>query len=915
MQNFISTCLQKILSNSANPISKAVFVVPSKRAGVFLKKELSNQCNATMFLPKIISIETFIEEVSGIKASTGLETMFAFYKVYSELIPAAQKEPFETFSKWAQLLLHDFNEIDRYRIDAKPFFKNLSDIKQIENWSPNETPTPLIQEYLGFWENAYHYYDKLQQELLQQGIGYQGLVYREASSQIEHYIQSNTADHYFLGFNALNASEELIFQELIQQQRATVFWDIDQVFMASNTNNASHFLRQYKKEWKTDVQSEFSIVSSNFSDPKNIDLIGIPKNIGQVKKVGEILSHLSALELKETAVVLGDESLLIPLLNSLPKNITDINITMGMALKDIPLTAFFESIFQLYVKKTGSTFYYKKILNLLHNNYTKILFGTTVVDRIIADIQKNNSIHISLALLEKITPLPPLLKDLLLLSSLDVLQNVSVFKQVILTLKNHFSKHENDLLEQEYLFRFNEVFNNLSQLQQKHKSIESITAFYQIYKELLSTQTLDFRGEPVQGLQIMGMLESRVLDFKRVIITSVNEGILPAGKSQNSFIPFDLKKDFKLPTFFDKDAVYAYHFFRLLQRATDVHLIYNTEAGSLNSGEKSRFLLQLEAFKIKNHNISHQRSAPTILPTSTVLQAVEKDEQVMLRLSEIAKAGFSPSALTNYIRNPLEFYHQRILKLYDDDEVEETVAANTIGTIVHETLKAFYKPLENQILTVEMIKKMQQDTEKEVFVQFEKEFKKGDISKGKNHISVHIVKRYISNFLKTEIRLIENSNEVIIRKIESKLTKKLDIPALDFPVYIKGEVDRVDEVDGVLRIIDYKTGKVERSKVEIVDWNAITTDYDSYKNPFQILCYAYMLTDLFTTVSSVETGIISFKNLKSGFLKFAKKDKTGNGAIKDTQVTQETLEYFTAELCALIVEICNINIPFTEKEV
>ena len=894
MQSFIAKCLEKIGADSST-ISKSVFVLPSKRAGVFLKKELSNYYQSTFFLPKIISIEEFIEDVSGLTTSSNLETLFTFYNVYISIIPEEQKESFESFSKWGQILLHDFNEIDRYGIDAKQFFSNLSNIKQIENWSPSEEPTTLIKNYLDFWNNSYVYYDKLQSELLQNRVGYQGLVYREASVQIEHYIQNNQSHHYFLGFNALNASEENIFQELLKQDKATVLFDTDKLFFNSNTNSAGHFLRKYNKDWSYYDKTNFSIVSDEFSSKKNIDIIALPKNIGQVKKVGELLSKLSTDELKDTAVVLGDESLLIPLLNSLPKNVIDINITMGMSLKDVPLVSFFDSIFQLYYRQSGDRFYYKKLLTFLNNNYTRLLLNTEEVDKLIAHIQHYNIISITKKEILDVLPDNLFLKQILSLSKKTTVDCVVVFKAVILELKQQVNDPESN--------------------QEKYKSIKSIEEFYQIYKEVLSTDTLDFKGEPVKGLQIMGMLESRVLDFKRVILTSVNEGVLPSGKSHNSFIPFDLKIAFKLPTYYEKDAVYAYHFFRLIQRSENISLIYNTEPDGMNAGERSRFLLQLESLVSENHTVTHYTSSPKIPSATNELQVIQKDEKVLDRLKEIAAKGFSPSALTQYVRNPIDFYQQKVLRIYEEDEVEETVAANTLGTIVHNTLENFYEPLEGQILTKEAIQLMQQNIDAEVSKQFHLEFKKGDISKGKNLIIYNIAKRYVANFLKQELKLIAESNEVIIRHIESDLRTQINVPGLEFPIHIAGKVDRIDEVDGTIRIIDYKTGKVDQGKVEIVDWEDITTDYTKYSKPFQILMYAYMIQSEKKFSKPIEAGIISFKNLSAGFLKFSKKDKAGRGATKDSIITQETFDDYLNELNHLILEICNTNIPFTEKEV
>ncbi len=913
MQSFITKCLQKINKNSTS-ISRDVFVLPSKRAGVFLKKELANYYKTNFFLPKIISIEEFIEDVSGITTSSNLETLFTFYNVYNSIVSEKNRESFDTFSKWAQILLHDFNEIDRYGIDAESFFGNLSDIKQMESWSPSEKPTSIIKNYLDFWGNSYHLYNSLKKELLITGSAYQGLVYRQASEKIHNYIETNDSHHHFLGFNALNASEEIIFQAFLTSNKASVFFDIDSIFFKSNTNSVSHFLRKYNSNWGYFKKNDFSILSDEFSSPKKIDVISLPKNIGQVKKVGELLSTLTAEELKETAVVLGDENLLLPLLNSLPNNVTDINITMGLPLNQVPLSSFFDSVFQLYLKSSGTKFYYKKLLTFLNNNYSKLILGSDNVNKLIKYIKHHNVISISPEDLRSQFLMSDSLNAILSLHKKSISSFLNLFKKIIFELKGKLDVDDN-LLDLEYLYRFNEVFNELDALQLKYNSITTVNEFYQIYKEVLSSDTLDFKGEPVKGLQIMGMLESRVLDFKRVILTSVNEGILPSGKSNNSFIPFDLKVAYKLPTYYDKDAVYAYHFFRLLQRAENISLIYNTEPSGLNAGEKSRFLLQLDTLLQENHAIEYATSSPKIPSTTNKLQVLHKDEGVLVRLKEVANKGFSPSSLTQYIRNPIDFYQQKVLRIYDDEEVEETVAANTLGTIVHNTLENFYKPLEGKFLTKEAISEMKGKIDTEISNQFQLEFKKGDISKGKNLIIFHVAKRYVLNFLNQELKLLSNSKEVIIHFIESDLKTEVNVPNIEFPVFIAGKVDRIDEVDGTIRIIDYKTGKVNQSNVEIVEWDAITTDFKKYSKPFQILMYAYMIQNSKKIEKPIEAGIISFKNLNAGFLKFSKKDKSVRGAKKDSIITQDTFDDFLIELYKLITEIVNINIPFIEKEV
>ena len=412
----------------------------------------------------------------------------------------------------------------------------------------------------------------------------------------------------------------------------------------------------------------------------------------------------------------------------------------------------------------------------------------------------------------------------------------------------------------------------------------------------------------------MGMLESRVLDFETVIISSVNEGILPAGKSNNSFIPFDVKIENGLPTYKEKDAVYTYHFYRLLQRAKNIYIIYNTEADVLNGGEKSRFITQLEIEKL--HPIQKYIVAPKVPSLQTTLKTIKKSEAVLIRLKSLAEKGFSPSSLTNYMRNPIEFYNEKVLGIKSYEEVEETVAANTLGTVIHETLEEFYKPVINDVLTQKHLDFMKKSIGHTVKKHFNSYYKEGDMTTGKNLIIFEIAKRYVHNFLNKEIETVKAGNIIKIVALEKEIKIPIQIPKLDFPVYLKGKVDRIDNYNGITRIIDYKTGKVEQSKVEIVEWDDITTDYDKYSKSFQILAYAYMLHETQPFSGDVEAGIISFKNLQGNyFLKFAKKDKSGKGASKECNISKEIMEAFDVQLKGLILEICDPEIDFVEKEI
>ncbi len=909
------------LKKKSEDFSKFTFILPSKRAGVFLKHCIAQELQKTLFVPKIISIETFVETLSGLNYATNTDLLFQFYNIYVSNTPKELVEPFDTFSKWAQMLLQDFNEIDRYLVPPNHVFDYLNAIKKIEHqhWSLDEHQTDYIKNYLSFWERLKVYYHKLNDELIAQKKGYQGLVYREAIDNIEQFSSVKTDEHFvFVGFNALNKAEEVIIQELLQNHIASIYWDTDIKFVNDPIHDAGLFIRSHKTQWKYFNKAPFNWLHDHYSSDKTINCIGVSKHIGQVKYIGELLSKLKGehQSLNRTAIVLGDENLLLPLLNSLPENIGPINITMGLPLHAVPMSNLFERLFSIHASNRN-TLHYKDVISILSNQFIKPLFNDSsgnLSDDIIYKIQHNNILYISANRLKELSGSKSDHMDLLF-SSWNNNPDIALQKcfKLILAIKSSIDNDKKkNKLALEYLYRFNVIFNELIRLNNDFEYINSITTLFGLYKELLKSETLDFQGEPLNGLQIMGMLESRVLDFERVIITSVNEGILPAGKSNSSFIPFDVKLENKMPTYKEKDAVYTYHFYRLLQRAKYIDIIYNTEPDALNGGEKSRFITQLEIDK--THHINHYVVAPKIVTQDSVPVEVIKTEAVLNQLKKLAQKGLSPSSLTNYIRNPIDFYYEKVLGLEQHEEVEENVAFNTLGTIIHNTLEDFYKPLEGEILTTGHLDHMKTQIASTVLKHFEAEYREGDISQGKNLIIFEIAKHYILQFLDLEKHELAQGNEIKIIAIETENKTSITIDGIEFPIVLKGKVDRVDCHKGITRVIDYKSGRVEQGKVEIVNWEDLTTDYDKFSKSFQILMYAYMMHKEHKIELPIEAGIISFKKLNSGLLRFGIKDSERSKS-KDNTITTDTLLAFEKELKKLILEIYNPNLSFVEKDV
>ena len=911
MQSFISETLDAILKTTKS-FEDVVFVLPSQRAKVFLKQTLKDKISVG-FLPETLNIEQFVQQVSGIEKADSIQLLFHFYTIYKELEP--KPDSFDTFASWAFTVLQDFNEIDQHLVNTKEIFLYIRDIERLKKWSVagTFTETAFMKDHYSFLEKLNEFYPPLYQFLLEKKIGYQGLMYREACNNIDVYIQKNEhKKFFFIGFNALNKAEELLFQKVLAHGNSDIYWDLDETFFNSN-HQAGTFIRKYKKTWKYYDRNPLKTLSNSFSGPKNIQVIGASKNTTQIKYAGEILEKFT--DFKNTALILADETLLPITLNSLPKNINAINITMGYPLKDIPTTSLLFSIFQLFVsqeklqKTLVNEFYHKDVVRFLKHQsvYTLLTKGNSLlVDNFTEEIGRENLIFIRKNQIESILQEVDPVVQSTMSAVFNPYTTIQEFLERILSLIELLKENVTDL-EKEYLFRFHTAFTQLKTLQSTYAYFTDLKTLSLFFKQLITSETLSFQGEPLRGLQLMGMLETRVLDFENIILTSTNEGVLPASSQQNTFIPFDVKIEFGLPTYREKDAIFSYHFFRLLQRAKNVFILYNTEHDVFGSGEKSRFVTQLEMMR---EDIVQKNIAPKVLPSRTALKIVGKTEATLERLQELAEKGISPSALTNYLHNPVSFYKQKILKIKEFDDVEETVAFNTLGTVVHEVLDELYTPFIGAFLSVEIVAEMEKEAKDLVVKHFKIHFKNGDLSTGKNRLIFEVANRFVSNFLaKEKLLLTDKNNKLKIIATEENLSAEIAVTGINFPIKLHGQVDRVDELNGVLRIIDYKTGMVTGTNLRVPEFENLRDE--KHLKAIQVLLYAYLYTQSknYDFSKPLEAGIFSFKNLNSGFLPI---DFALPRRKAETAITQEKLEAFIAELKVYITEIYNPKIDFIE---
>ena len=907
METFLSETIRK-LAEGPHPLSDYTIVLPSKRAGGFLNQVLIAQTDAPYFAPTIYSIEDFISQVSGVDIMSTTQVLLEGYKVYNQLSPTT----FTDYLQWAEPLLNDFHEIDRNLVSPEMFFGYLSQVKALERWELKEA-TPLIKDYLKFWEGLLPFYLNFSAHLLKQGAAYQGLVYRQAAEDLSHYLNVNAQrPHVFIGFNALNPAEELIIQEMLAQGNSRVFWDLDGVFAQDKDHSVSQFIRGYLDRWpyykalKTASPLSPNIdFSDHYKNPKDISLIESDSDQGQIQAMTAVLKELPLDQVNKTAIVLADESLLVPVLYAIPESIKDINITMGYPLKAYPGVWFVQALLQWH--KTANN-------RIHHNHLSKILthpFGQLLLpswQNMSRWIQKNHKLFIGIDDLKALASTSEIkIIDLMFSSGSD---DQNILRNLMLLLDGLNDQSQLNAVDRIGMRKILDLLQQLDGLARSYGFLESISALTTLFDHLLASESLDFEGDAYKGLQVMGMLETRVLDFEHIIMLSVNEGVLPQGKSSASFITYDMKKEFGLPLHTDKDAIYGYHFFRLLQRAKSVQFIYKNSQKGLSVGEPSRFLRLLELTAPKTHRIDKKTALQQVNINTAPEAYYEKTKEVQSRLNEIVAKGLSPSSLAQYIRDPEEFYFKRILRLPEEQLMEDNIAANILGSVVHDAIKEMYEPLAGKPLVLSQLKALKPMVDQVVMKHFDDKYNLGALSHGKNLIVTEVVKRYCQQLIDWDCAALERGEIIELLEVETEHELFLNLPGIESPVKLRGVVDRLDRADGVLRVIDYKTGNVQPGDLNIDDWAALTAS-EKKEKAFQLLTYAYMhfkTDDGFKPiVGEAIVGIISFKNFGQGLMTYAFKP---NRNTRVEAINHEVLQAYEHELFNLIHELLNPEVPF-----
>jgi hypothetical protein len=660
--------------------------------------------------------------------------------------------------------------------------------------------------------------------------------------------------------------------------KGEVYWDIDQSFINNKNHGAAHFIKNYKNSWDHYIKNPFNWVSDDFKGLKTINIIEATKSIGQAKEIGEALFLINKDKSKKAAVVLGDETLIEPVLNHLPESIRDISI--GSAIPSSMLEL--KKLLKLVLEMQSNNLKSKKA------KQTDSIVSSRIIRTALQDLNLENKNSL-LSLILKAWKSP-----------IEALNNLIGFVEKLSPNKN---LNVTDLTESKVIL---EILLEARELIKEGNNIKNITSLKEVLFTFLEEIHLPYESDKSATTQVMGLLETRALDFETVVISSANEGFLPKGKSFDSLIPFDLRKKHNLFTFNDRDKTNTYHFYRLLQRAQNIFLIYNSVNEGIKGGEKSRYIHQLEMEGLENHKIIYKSTTLNLSNNNKEINIIKSPRSLLL-LKQLAISGFSPSSLEVYLRDPEEFYYSKLLKINStNDDEEESVSARVVGLIFHESVEELYKPLVNKTITVQLLNSVSKKVNEAVKASFINNYE-ADFNTGKNLIAFEVIKNAIKRLISNELEDVKKGNTIKLLALEQRINQSIDISELNYPVKLKGIIDRVDMRNETIRIIDYKTGLVKPGDLKIKNPSTLC-DSSSQTKAMQLMCYASMYLKNNRSLKGLEAGIVSFRDLNSGLMKLT----INNPSERTSFIKTSHIDEFEKSLKKLILEMMNSEISFTK---
>ena len=940
MQTFLQQLAERVVKEHAS-LGELTFVFPNRRAVLYFRKHLSDQLKAPTFAPGIMTIEEFVGGLSPLQVPDRLELIHRLHTIYQQVMNTRQdgeeifNEPFDQFYFWGDMLLRDFDEVDKYLVNAPQLFRDLSSQKELDSGFDFLTDEQLVylkdfwgnfrgtlnenkRKFLRVWRLLPQVYNSYREHLLSLGLAYDGMLHRTVAEEL---AESNERKHkntvVFAGFNALTGAEDNIISFFVEKEEAEVHWDVDSYYVNNNSQEAGRFFRQYQEH--PILKKSFSQdIPANFSSQKNVRIMGTAQHVGQAKLMSTLLDEQikAGINPEDTLIVLPDEKLLLPVLHSVSGSVEKLNVTMGFPLASTPVFNLVEFLVELQQNYRNGNFNHRQVLSLLSHPYL-VAADPSFAYKTRKLILDKNQVSVPQEWLGE----GPLAYQAVF-KPLGQQNILTYLREVLLQLGSVESLTP---LDKEYAYHGMMLINRLGDVMGDEDAVaedttkiqkESLKSFTRLFRQLGRSQKIPFTGEPLKGLQVMGVLETRNLDFKNVFVLSLNEGALPASGNKASYIPFNIRKAYSLPTAEHQDAMYAYLFYRVLQRAENVFLFYNTEPDILGQGEMSRFLQQLlveSGWKVKPE-ILHT----PIQPRPLVPIVIKKDERVMEALTKLNEGnsrfkGISPSALNSYIDCSLQFYLKHVAKLREPNEVEDYLDARLFGNLLHDVMEKFYRKIQERKKT-NIIQSTDFDHASVTVGQLIDEafIHHYGLPVGKKvnyEGQMLVVREVIRNFVE---KVLEHDKEYTPFNIEGlergELLYYAPIAHAPGQAVLSGKIDRLDSKDGVVRILDYKTGKGD------LDFKSIESLFE--RNPkrnkaaFQTLIYTLLYKANYPSLgSTLVPGLVSRQNLFED--EFRPHFRLDNEEVEDAN---KLLPEFEQRLKVLLESIFNPETPYVQTE-
>jgi len=946
MKPFLYRIADIFYAQFANELYKHTFVFPNKRAGVFFQKYLSEIAGKPIFSPTIITIQELFVELSPYQTADRIALLTELYRCYRQIGNA--DETFDDFLYWGEMLLNDFDDVDKYLIDARQLFRNVRDLKSLED-DKSYLSASQIEAIRRFWSNfmsgglsdskkkfqetwqiLFELYTSFRSALETKGWAYEGMTFRYVAEKAlaKDDLDLNTQSYVFIGLNALTPAEIALMEHLRNIGKADFYWDYESPMVNDPQNKASFWIKDNLRRFPSRFEIEEN--DRNVGKPV-IELIGVPSAVGQAKYVSQLLSQLIGLnaipdtdEAIETAVVLPDENLLLPVLYSIPPEIGKINVTMGYAMSHASVASLVDHIANLQhnVRTTrgGETVFYHRFVTAILNHPLVKASSRDEAEKLKNYIVTNNRVVVSLSDI----PQQELLQ--LIFKPMTDWRQIPEYLQLILktiytsltTEKLQIDEPKNDAssidLEREFVVQY---YKAITRLSDTLKIVDSISAdvYFRLLKRLAQGISVSFSGEPLSGLQVMGVLETRVLDFENIILLSMNEGVFPVKSSANSFIPYTLRKGFGMPTYEHQDSTYAYHFYRMIGRSKRIFMLYDTRTEGLQTGEVSRYFTQLKFLYGDVFDIRERVATYNVFTSEMPPISIEKRPSVMEKLDRYRAGGdlwLSASHLNNYINCSLQFYFSAVEGFSDEEEVSEKVESDVFGSIFHRVMEQIYRRYENKIVTPDALSAIAKDEEylnaliEKAFARY---YFRDDANVqplvGENYLVGEIIRSYVKQTLAVD------KSFTPFRYIGSEYKFETAYRVNDdLAVQFKGSIDRIDQQEDAYRIIDYKTGKGGTV------FSELTTLFDTSRNAdmskiLQVFLYSFFYDRQFAG-RKLSPALYFMRSIYSeNFDPFitVKNDSNKNERVNDASIF---FDEFADLLNRCLSEMFNPDIPFKQ---